>query len=773
MAVLSAPSNVVATLTWPAGVPTVTVTFNAVSGATGYRLTRRLQSSTRRGNRTVGILATSTTLTDAGASLASNNFWYSVYAIDSAGDHGRRSPDVPLNIPATDPGGGVDDGDGPDPEPGDLPLPPVNVRLVPTYDGGRATDIVQWDPRSGATAYKVYWYENTDQATPIQSGMVASPLYLGSVAAPATQFLIPGTKHYTYNMVFVTSVDSASMESIPSASAEVEGPITTQWNAPYTTPYDLRVRSEWNNGSARILLRWRNVRGRKYAIYRSINGAAYSQLCVNIPRQYYLDESVVAGNTYTYKVTSGQYVATTWVEGSQSSASPSAAPLTAQPQQLSDSWSASDASQGNYTALISYSQFPQAQDYRIYPQSVTADQNSKYAGGPAVLSMQANGLTNGSDTAFYVEALDKEGPYQMQNRHFPGLLHGAHAGVKHVNGVGDPSNVPNVLKRITSNVQGTSTTLSGAQAFFDNFGSRGEFFDLTSVTADRDLVESAGYTYPLATNHHYIRAYQNGDATTGWGMFLIGNDMANCNCHVHAKHLMTNNSDGNTPNSGGPRANNNGKMFIFPRKDFDFTTDTKILHVTWFVDPSFTPSNRRWVGLLLKSRQTANGGDWGRVFEEFTDNPAESGYLQLSTFFDHHRLTVNNGSSFGSRWTVGHSRSAAQNSTDFLDKRVKFDFYFRRSDGKFQFFENGVRQNSFGVYSGTGAQTIDTTKFALPAYSDVQVCWFHATYHLDSDKKALQHDHNSNYSYYIDHNYRMDERHWHDMGYEEVAAFPV
>jgi len=133
--------------------------------------------------------------------------------------------------------------------------------------------------------------------------------------------------------------------------------------------------------------------------------------------------------------------------------------------------------------------------------------------------------------------------------------------------------------------------------------------------------------------------------------------------------------------------------------------------------------------------------------------------------------SCNTGTNFNARFVCGHNRTTEENGIDFLDRRVKFDFYLRRSDGKFQLFIDGVRQNNFNGAGGSQLQFVSNLSF--PAVNDIEIVLAHATYHLDSDKKALQADHNSTFDYYIDHNYRMDERHWSDVGYEEVGAFPV
>jgi fibronectin type 3 domain-containing protein len=232
----------------------VTVTWNAVAGATGYKVFRAVGSgtATQLGSTASGIL----TFAD-GTAQPGTTYQFTVRATTAAGDSassaadaGTRSTPAPTGVSATD---------------------------------GAHTDkvVVTWTAVAGATGYKIF--RGTGSATPTtQVGTSATSSYTDTTAAPGT----------TYR--YAVKATTAAGDSPASAT-------DTGWRN-FASPTGV-IASD-GNGTGPVTVTWNAASGATgYKVFRAAGSATPTQVgSTTASVRTFSDSAAVAGTLYKYTV---------------------------------------------------------------------------------------------------------------------------------------------------------------------------------------------------------------------------------------------------------------------------------------------------------------------------------------------------------------------------------------------------------------------------------------------------------------------------------------
>lgn len=750
---VSAPAFASAVVTFNGSDPIVTIETAAVAGASGYRISRDAIANDNKGGVTVAVRSATTTIADSLANnpsnppLADTTYRYRVYAEDGSGVDGYRlQQQLVVTIPASaPPAPNPDTNPPPAPQPGPYLTPPANMR-VQSHSRPQPNQFIEtytWDARAGAVQYRVY-----------KDGMQL----LGSVNAPARTWTVDTNQVSPLRTpegttIVVTAVDSSGNESIPGERQTVAGAFNSWSTGTWPAPYAVTVTPLWNNGAPIMWVEWKSTEGEMYRIYRQ------GQLVASgINRMEYIDENVTAGATYTYEIDVYRWDGTSILASAKSSGVSGTA-LTAQPQGLLNTFTATVVKRGQYNADVQVTDLgPQgALDYRAFPASAQPYEGDKYCGrGTATPILQVNGLNNGSGNAisYKVQALDKPGPFQQHEFHnAPGMANTTP--ILHVNGHGNPCFVPNVLAETTVSLYGTALALTGTQQFNDT-DTYNHDFSLTDTTVDQSLIDghvSIGLTAVLDAGKLplLLKKQQN----SKFNVYFVRANMENSRVFFKGKHPMTVLADGATPGAQQPLHNFNSSLIIQPKTFINLSVTTDILHLFWDLDPHFGDSNRRWFKVVLAGSDATTSG-WWVPDEEFTNVPVKDGkYLLFATFGDSNRFKYNNGPGIGQEVIINGIRGGHGEGTERdLDRRVSYDVYVRRSDGRVAIFEDGTR-------------VIDTT-ITMPSlnWASLKAGFIHQAYHTTLDYQGEQRDRNSKNRYHINWRRFADERHWRNFGFE-------
>lgn len=719
---LSAPAGLSLTVEFDGPDPVVYAEWSAVTDALYYRLSVHPASAVRAGGYTWTDRISGTSCELRG--LSPGQDWFArVYAVNAEGTAGRRSRRVRITIPPEEI---VEPEDSPDPppapQPGDPIAPPTNLRAVPV--SGQDACTLYWDARSGAVTYKVYRLEDI--------------ALLATVSAPTTQYLLTGSQWRSGARCFVTATGDNDMESLPSAALlHLSG--KAGWNNPNSpsVPTNLIATPQWNNAAPQNLIEWDTNNTLWHEVYR--NGVKIAE---GILRLYYVDAAVTAGVTYSYQVRSvidyGNPGSAASYRYSALSSAVNCTTRTGQPAAITNPLVVSAGESGPHYAFLNITPLPGAEDYRAYPIGTAPYEGAKYAGRGST-AIQVAGLPNGSPVTYIVEALDKLGPFQRHEKMgFPG-----HHDLVHVNGHGDPGNVPSVLQASTIALQGAALTLSGTQQHNVDFGTYDYDADLTTDSVSASLAAAHGKSYPVDSNDHLLRAYQNSD----FRFYFLRVNQEESAVFAKGKHLMWVNADGGT-HPYPPRHNNNATLGL-EYKEAATLTGSQVLRVVVHIDGHM--SSRRWINLLL--RDTADS--FYLPDDQFFNKPVTSNqFVRVSIFHDQTVLG----------WTFpgGHvvSRSAAQNGGQpGLDRVKRFELLYRASDRRALFKENDVT-------------IIDRvmTGLTMPS-SAIGVNLHHQVYHTNED--VQDHLRNGCFErYWLNHRLFEDERHLFAYAYEVLSSWP-
>lgn len=727
----AAPAGLTATPGWKSGpdcpdmtMPQIALAWSAVPGASSYNVYRnaaKFQSG-----------VTGTAWTD-GDVACGQSYTYTVSAVNDGGE-GAKCPPVTVAAPTP-------------PISTAILTAPANLSVTGLWRGA-ASDVLAWTPVPGAVSYTVYQYD----------AVLARGLTQPSYTLAPGDFM----PDLTYT---VTATDARGTETLPSAPATAQGAWdptrAPSWMpAAPDVPDSLSARAEWNAGRPRVFLSWRgHSSDYTYTVYRDGHKLADGVWGLN-----YFDSDVRPGERHSYRVSG---VNVPWLLASESAAfgpvmlaAPSGPPAaSAAPVQVTDVRVSDDS------AVVSFAPVPGAIDYRVF--DITHPNSVKYSGGG--LSIEMNGLDPARGADLVVEAVDKLGPFQrMDGSLGPGAMqmNGMHTAT---NGQGDPSNVPNVLAAsapVHVNLQ--PTTLGGSQAFFDTF--RNE----APLTA-RPLPAPQGDEY-------YGRSGQFAESGNDkWTVREYGADLLNSRVFFMNNHFMDTLYDGGTPGSGDPMHNTNASLVMMPNATADISSG-RVLHVTFEVDAHM--DSRRWCDV-----QIAAAGDLlirpGKVTPG--DRPLQpatvSGEsLRWEIKGDLHQLMVyhNTGTPaapvmqeedlLNIDWATGATDRfgpaarirwdglpLANGTTQDLDKRHTFDLYLSRTHCRI--LESGV--------------VIKDADLSMPLpFTLCQVYWVHQLYHTSNDRAELL-DYSPSDTYWINNRPWSDERHWDNMGFSVLTAFPA
>lgn len=623
---------------------------------------------------------------------------------------------------------------------GPAPIPPSNLRVTPIWASGQ-TDKLTWDA-TNAIKYRIYQYDRLIAET------------------TNTTYTLPISVWQAGVVYTVTSIRGDGKESIPSNICQAIGGPNPNSRPAWTpaapgTPFSLVVVPEWNNGAARNVLSWRSNRENWWHnIYR--DGVL---IATGITQLFYVDKAIQPGRTYSYRVSGLNYDWTNLRESAQSAALSATSLSTATNIGAITPVNITSIVPNDDSALLVFQAVPGAKDYRAYTPNKPGIY--KYSGGS--LSVEVNGLTPGVSTPFFVEALDKLGPYQKIDGELgPGGMHEDGSIVEHINGQGDPTSVPLVIGKSASiTVTPVARTLTGANAFFDTFR---DFKPLVQMPMDQRIVSQHGGRWD-DPNNPFIREWQN-------DKWLIRNYMGDQNMSrnfVMSNHFMETLYDGGTSFVLWPIHNNDSTLVMSPKATADMSGG-KVLHVTFEVDPHF--SGRRWIDVIVadSAEPLLKPND---VF--FQTLPVPSGRIFRWDQFPERALVITGTGQAGgnkmSQATVvveggnGFPRRMGWDGNPFLngtmgdlDKRHRFDLYL--SQTRFRIIEQGV--------------TLADGPLAAPLsfpLNRVAVYFLHQVYHTSLEHADLITWAPSE-TFWINHRPWADERHWDNMGFEVLDKFP-
>lgn len=415
------------------------------------------------------------------------------------------------------------------------------------------------------------------------------------------------------------------------------------------------------------------------------------------------------------------------------------------------------------SARITFTAVPGALDYRAtiagYPNQV------KYSGGNTTI--EVNGLP-AKGTTVYIEAVAALGPYIAPSPVNAGSvcptgtsgLAGTGASTCYcsciLNGQGAPTSRPRILAKCYTWVRPVARTLTGEQAFLERW---------------RDPV-TPGPAQPIpgvpsANGTNYQTTF--GPIWTA-GYYQV--DAAKAFSFVDHGHAMTVNYD-------WARVTN-ATIVLSPSRTVDWTG--KVLHVTWEVDAH--NDSRRWTDCaLVPADDVVSHPDFFHqlCFPQPNDPPTSSGncIVQATMHTDNRMIVWRQGAVWGvdprsdegkllykdgslRKWWTGagvdDQGNLLPNGTDQqLDLRHRFDWYI--SSNRAMLFEEGKLQYdlSFDV--------------PLPITRG-RVLWAAQMYHSALDEVECKTYHPEDRFWWtcsVDY----DQRHWDNMGFEVIGAFPA
>jgi len=727
---LAPPTNVRAFGIWDIGAPAIDVSGEPVQGALNYRV--------YRGGTLLASGLTSPRFRDT--SVRSGELHaYRMSAIGSDGEESAQS-DPAATATAPFPPTQVVTKFG----------APTNLSVKGLWNNG-STDQLSWIPVADAAGYNVYQYDM----------LVARGVKDPTFTLPANLFI----RGMTYN---VTAIDSSGMESLPSNIVGTQG-ANDPASAPSWrpgVPTDLggvTVTPEWNNEKPRFHVRWNADAGwaQTYTVYR--DGVRIAEGLWGLE---YVDENVAPGARHAYSVAGTNLNWTTVQEGPRT-AEVAAAALSQAPAPAGIPVTIAKIVPNDDSVIVYFNAVPGAVDYVCYKPGVPNVR--KYSAGG--LSIEMNGIDPASGADLVVEAIDKFGPFQkIDGEPGPGGMQHDGSVRMEINGIGHPSNVPNAIARSSVfHVACSPRSLTGAQAFFDTFRNSAPFKQVFPV--DQRYLDWNGGGNNDADNP-YVREWQNDK----WTIRAYQADVTNSRIFVMSNHFMDTLYDGGTPRSNVPMHNNNASLVMQPKSVADISGG-RVLHVTMEVDPHF--SNRRWCDIFVAAADdpviqpgkfaengmlpTVSGNmfRWeilaefhtAQIFRGVNGQLTGTGLIDTGWGENSERFTAVNR-------TYGHFGQPAANGTMAnLDRRNRYDLYL--SQNRFRIMENGLVIKDAVFPNGE----------TLP-FSKVAVYFVHQLYHTNNEHQELL-KYNRGETYWINYRPWADERHWDNMGFEVLPAFPT
>ncbi|WP_250631599.1 fibronectin type III domain-containing protein [Rhodoflexus caldus] len=376
----AAPANLTASAT---GQTTVALSWNAVSGATGYHVYRSTTGgfTPSSANRVASNVAANS-FNDTGLQ-ASTTYFYMVTAVNANGESVASNQAQATTQAAPQP-----------------PAAPANLTASAT---GQTTVVLSWNAVSGATGYHVY-RSTTGGFTPSSANRVSS-----NVAANA--FNDTGLQASTTYFYVVTAVN-ANGESAASNQAQATTQAAPQ---PPAAPANLTASA---TGQTTVALSWNAVSGATgYHVYRSTTGgftpSSANRVASNVAANAFNDTGLQASTTYFYVVTAVNANGES-VTSNQAQATTQAAP---QPPAAPANLTASAT--GQTTVVLSWNAVSGATGYHVYRSTTggfTPSSANRVSSNVAANAFNDTGL-QASTTYFYmVTAVNANGESAASNQ---------------------------------------------------------------------------------------------------------------------------------------------------------------------------------------------------------------------------------------------------------------------------------------------------------------------------------------------------------------------
>ena len=143
----------------------------------------------------------------------------------------------------------------------DPPAAPTGVTARPLAAFGKI--VLKWDPVAGATGYRIYYDDETDDplGPPANDGAPASSSDVGNVARATILGLTPGTRHHLA-VVAYSSVGTGPLSAVATCKAGdiIGAPIVGPVNVHKGGRYSYELKLKWNNGATTMAtsrVKWR------------------------------------------------------------------------------------------------------------------------------------------------------------------------------------------------------------------------------------------------------------------------------------------------------------------------------------------------------------------------------------------------------------------------------------------------------------------------------------------------------------------------------------
>ncbi|MCK9363486.1 MAG: fibronectin type III domain-containing protein [Syntrophales bacterium] len=341
-------------LNWVAGNTQLSLTWPAVSGATGYNIYRRTKGSA--GPPALFATVTGTLFTDTGLVNGTLYYYYAVAAVNAGGTGATYSVDYYTPAPSAK-----------------KTLAPTNVAVV----AGSTQATVTWKPVFGATGYDVIVAESP-----------GGPKILNSYSCYGSSCKITGLIN---ERIYYFRVSTYSSGNGPASAYAAEVSATPLTKLPLA-PTGLAITS----GNNQLSLTWTAVSGAaSYKVYRRTEGSAWSAAPVATSTgTLFTDTGLVNGTLYYYAVAAVNADGTGGWSGEVSNTP--AVKKTSAPTNVA-------AVAGNTQVTVTWDPVAGATAYYVAVATAlggTAVSGSGYPSGP---SYTATGLTNGQSYYFRVQ----------------------------------------------------------------------------------------------------------------------------------------------------------------------------------------------------------------------------------------------------------------------------------------------------------------------------------------------------------------------------------
>lgn len=248
-----------------AGDKSVALAWNAVSGATSYKVYRGTKSDGEVMDTPIATV-TGTSYTDATGLTNGKTYFYFVQAFNSVG--GGPLSDEITAVPVAGGGGGT------------APAAPTGLNAAP----GNGSVTVSWAASAGATSYSVFRGTTAGGEGTTAIGTVAGTSFTDTG-------LTNGTRYYY-------KVRAANAAGTSGLSGEVSA-VPAATGTPPRVPFGVVITPRTGN----ILLQWGFMsEATGYNVYRSTAPGAET-LLIRVTSPTYIDNGVTAGVTYYYQFT--------------------------------------------------------------------------------------------------------------------------------------------------------------------------------------------------------------------------------------------------------------------------------------------------------------------------------------------------------------------------------------------------------------------------------------------------------------------------------------